>query len=71
MTEKIDNLLALIQARNEFILETEDEVKDTEIFKQTLKNIDTIIAQRGSEICSEFKKNNFVEQATETPNVNH
>lgn len=69
MNEKIDNLQALICARNTFVLHTENDV--TEIRKQTLKDIDTIIAQRCYEICSEFKKNNFVEQATETPNVNH
>lgn len=68
MNEKIDNLQALIKARKEFIFQAEEE--GTELFKQTLKAIDTIIAQHCYEICSEFEKNNYVEQATETPNVN-
>ena len=55
MTEKIDNLKALIAARDEFFVNTEDE--STEIFKQTLKDIDAIIAQRCFEIYEEFKGN--------------
>ena len=63
MNPKFNNLLALLEARKTFFSNIHDFVID-EIMEQTLKDIDTIIAQRCYEICSEFKKNNYVEQAT-------